>query len=65
MFSTLFENGDIYKGTYSGKYCQQCEAIFTEQQLNNGKCPDCGRDVEEFCEESYFFKLSKYQKPLQ
>lgn len=65
VFSVLFESGDIYKGTYSGKYCQQCEAIFTEQQLNNGKCPDCGRDVEDFCEESYFFKLSKYQKPLQ
>ena len=65
VFSALFESGDIYKGTYSGKYCQQCEAIFTEQQLNNGKCPDCDRDVEDFCEESYFFKLSKYQRPLQ
>ncbi len=61
IFKKLYENGDIYKSSYEGWYCTPCETFFTERQLVDGKCPDCGRDVEKLKEESYFFKLSKYQ----
>ena len=61
IFKKLYENGDIYKSSYEGWYCTPCETFFTERQLTDGKCPDCGRDVEKLKEESYFFKLSKYQ----
>lgn len=64
IFKTLYEKGDIYKGTYEGLYCTPCETFFTETQLNEGKCPDCGRDVQPVKEESYFFKISKYQDRL-
>jgi len=57
-------NGDIYKGKYSGWYCVPCETFFSDEQLVNGKCPDCGREVEWMEEESYFFRLSKYTQPL-
>lgn len=65
IFKTLFDNGDIYKSSYEGLYCVPCESFFTEAQLKEGKCPDCGRDVELTKEESYFFKASKYQKQLE
>ena len=52
--------GDIYKGTYKGKYCKPCESFWTESQLVDGKCPDCGREVQDAEEEAYFFRLSKY-----
>ncbi|GHU86687.1 methionine--tRNA ligase [Clostridia bacterium] len=65
IFKKLYENGDIYKGNYTGKYCQPCETFLTDYQLVNGKCPDCNREVIDFSEEAYFFKLSKYQKQLQ
>ena len=61
IFRQLYEQGDIYKGTYEGWYCTPCESFFTELQLKDGNCPDCGRPVEKTCEEAYFFKLSKYQ----
>ncbi|MBS4535165.1 methionine--tRNA ligase [Clostridium sp. D2Q-14] len=61
IFQKLYDAGDIYKGVYEGYYCTPCEAFFTESQLNEGKCPDCGRDVKMEKEETYFFKLSKYQ----
>lgn len=61
IFKQLYENGDIYKSEYEGWYCTPCETFFTETQLKEGKCPDCGRTVEKLKEESYFFKLSKYQ----
>lgn len=61
IFKKLYDNGDIYKSSYEGWYCTPCETFFTERQLTDGKCPDCGRDVEKLKEESYFFKLSKYQ----
>ena len=61
VFRKLFEQGDIYKGSYEGWYCTPCESFFTELQLKDGNCPDCGRPVEKTCEEAYFFKLSKYQ----
>ncbi|MBD3271608.1 MAG: methionine--tRNA ligase [Elusimicrobia bacterium] len=61
FFSMLHDNGDIYKGHYTGPYCVPCETFFTEQQITDGKCPDCGRPVELLKEESYFFRLSKYQ----
>jgi len=61
IFKTLYDKGDIYKGVYEGLYCTPCETFFTERQLKNGKCPDCGRDIETIREEAYFFKLSKYQ----
>jgi len=61
IFNKLYENGDIYKGEYQGQYCTPCESFWTEGQLVNGKCPECGRDVYLVKEESYFFKLSKYQ----
>ncbi len=64
IFQKLYEQGDIYLDTYEGKYCTPCESFFTETQLVDGKCPDCGRDVELVKEESYFFKLSKYQDRL-
>lgn len=60
----FLENGDIYKGMYEDWYCMPCENYFTETQLVDGKCPDCGRDVNEVSEEAYFFKLSKYQDRL-
>ncbi len=61
IFKRLYDQGDIYKSAYEGKYCTPCESFFTETQLVDGKCPDCGREVELVKEESYFFKLSKYQ----
>ena len=61
IFKKLYEQDDIYKSIYEGKYCTPCESFWTETQLVNGKCPDCGRDVELTNEESYFFRLSKYQ----
>ncbi len=60
IFRRLYEQGDIYKGTYKGKYCTPCESFWTESQLVDGKCPDCGRDVIEAEEEAYFFRLSAY-----
>ena len=65
IFRKMYENGDIYKGKYSGKYCKECESFWTETQLVEGKCPDCGRDVQDAEEEAYFFRLSKYAKPVQ
>ncbi len=65
IFKYMYDKGDIYKGSYKGLYCTPCESFWTESQLVDGKCPDCGREVEEKCEEAYFFKLSKYQKPLE
>ena len=65
IFKYMYDKGDIYKGEYKGLYCTPCESFWTESQLIDGKCPDCGRDVEEKCEEAYFFKLSKYQKKLE
>lgn len=64
IFEKLYNQGDIYKSQYEGKYCTPCESFFTDSQLADGKCPDCGRDVEFIKEESYFFKLSKYQDRL-
>ncbi len=64
IFKALYEKGDIYKSEYSGHYCTPCESFWTETQLVDGKCPDCGGDVEIMKEESYFFKLSKYQDRL-
>ena len=60
IFKKMYEKGDIYKGKYIGKYCKPCESFWTESQLVDGKCPDCGRDVQDAEEEAYFFKLSKY-----
>lgn len=65
IFNKLYEKGDIYKGKYSGKYCTPCESFWTESQLVGGKCPDCGRDVIDAEEESYFFRLSKYQDKIK
>lgn len=64
IFKQLYDKGDIYKSEYAGKYCTPCETFFTEHQLVDGKCPDCGRPVEEVKEESYFFRLSAYQDRL-
>lgn len=64
IFKKLYDKGDIYKSEYVGKYCTPCESFFTDSQLIDGKCPDCGRPVEEAKEEAYFFKLSKYQDRL-
>ena len=61
LFKQLYDQGDIYKSEYEGWYCTPCESFWTELQLKDGKCPDCGRPVEKTREESYFFKLSKYQ----
>lgn len=65
IFKRMYEQGDIYKSEYKGLYCTPCESFWTESQLVDGKCPDCGRDVETKSEEAYFFKLSKYQKRLE
>lgn len=65
IFKKLYDQGDIYKSEYQGLYCVPCESFWTETQLVDGKCPDCGRDVELVTEEAYFFKLSKYQKQLE
>ncbi len=64
IFKALYDKGDIYKSEYEGWYCTPCETFYTEHQLVDGKCPDCGRDVEKVKEESYFFRLSKYQDRL-
>ncbi len=64
IFRQLYEQGDIYKGSYEGWYCTPCESFFTELQLKDGCCPDCGRPVEKTNEEAYFFKLGKYQQWL-
>lgn len=64
IFKRLYDQGDIYKGYYEGWYCTPCESFFTETQLVDGKCPDCGRPVEKAKEEAYFFRLSKYQDRL-
>lgn len=64
IFKKMYEKGDIYKGDYKGLYCTPCESFWTNAQLVDGKCPDCGRDVQEKCEEAYFFKLSKHQDKL-
>ena len=64
IFMKMYENGDIYKGEYEGLYCTPCESFWTESQLVNGDCPDCGRPVQAAKEEAYFFKLSKYAQPL-
>ena len=60
IFKKMYDNGDIYKGSYKGKYCTPCESFWTESQLVDGKCPDCGREVKDAEEEAYFFRLSKY-----
>ncbi|MEE1066544.1 MAG: methionine--tRNA ligase [Acutalibacteraceae bacterium] len=65
IFKKLYEQGDIYKSEYEGMYCTPCESFWTESQLVDGKCPDCGRDVKPAREEAYFLKLSKYQKQLE
>ena len=64
MFRRMYEKGDIYKGKYTGKYCKPCEAFWTESQLVDGKCPDCGSQVVDAEEEAYFFKMSKYADRL-
>ena len=64
IFKKMYEQGDIYKGHYEGLYCTPCESFFTESQLVNGKCPDCGGDVQPAKEEAYFFKMSKYADRL-
>ena len=65
IFKKLYDQGDIYKGHYEGMYCTPCESFWTESQLVNGKCPDCGREVKPAKEEAYFLRLSKYQKQLE
>lgn len=65
IFRKLYDKGDIYKSEYEGLYCTPCESFWTEAQLVDGKCPDCGREVKPAKEEAYFFKLSKYQKQLE
>lgn len=65
VFKQLYDQGDIYKGAYEGWYCTPCESFWTESQLKDGKCPDCGRDVKLTKEDAYFFKLSKYQRQLE
>ena len=60
IFKQMYDNGDIYKGSYKGKYCKPCESFWTESQLVDGKCPDCGREVMDAEEEAYFFRASKY-----
>lgn len=64
IIKKIFNNGDIYKGEYEGWYCIQCESFWTDLQLIEGKCPECGREVKKIKEETYFFKLSKYQDKL-
>ena len=65
IFKMMYDKGDIYKGTYEGKYCKPCESFWTESQLVDGKCPDCGREVQDAQEEAYFFRLSKYADRIQ
>ena len=65
FFQYLYDKGDIYKGKYDGYYCESCESYFTESQLEDGNCPDCGRAVDHHLEESYFFRLSKYTDKLK
>ena len=65
IFRKMYENGDIYKGKYTGKYCKPCESFWTESQLVDGKCPDCGRECVDAEEEAYFFRLSKYADRIQ
>ena len=65
IFKKLYEQGDIYKSEYEGLYCTPCESFWTESQLVDGKCPDCGREVKPAKEEAYFLRLSKYQKQLE
>ena len=65
IFNKFMEQGDIYKGEYEGWYCMPCETYFTETQLVDGKCPDCGREVKKMKEEAYFFNMKKYQKRLE
>ncbi len=65
IFKRLYDQGDIYLSTYTGLYCTPCESFWTESQLVDGKCPDCGREVKEASEEAYFFKMSKYSKWLE
>ena len=65
IFRKMYDKGDIYKGSYKGLYCTPCESFWTESQLVNGKCPDCGREVKPAEEEAYFFKMSKYADRLQ
>ena len=64
IFKKLYDQGDIYKGYYEGMYCTPCESFWTESQLVDGKCPDCGRDVKPAKEEAYFFKMGKYADRL-
>ena len=64
IFKRLYNQGDIYKGAYEGMYCTPCESFWTESQLKDGKCPDCGREVKPAKEEAYFFKMSKYADRL-
>ncbi len=65
IFKKLYDQGDIYKGEYKGLYCVPCESFWTETQVVDNKCPDCGREVQEVTEEAYFFRLSKYQKRIE
>ena len=65
IFKRMYDNGDIYKGVYKGKYCKPCESFWTESQLVDGKCPDCGGEVQDAEEEAYFFRLSKYADRVQ
>ena len=65
IFKAMYDKGDIYKGKYAGKYCKPCESFWTESQLVDGKCPDCGREVQDAEEEAYFFRLSKYADRIQ
>ena len=65
IFRKMYDKGDIYKGSYKGLYCTPCESFWTESQLINGKCPDCGREVKPAEEEAYFFRMSKYADRLQ
>ena len=65
IFKYMYDKGDIYKGEYKGLYCTPCESFWTESQLVDGRCPDCGREVSEATEEAYFFKMSKYSKWLE
>jgi methionyl-tRNA synthetase len=65
IFKDLYDRGYIYKGEYSGKYCRECEAFWTESQLKEGKCPDCGREVYDAKEEAYFFRMSEFSEKLE
>ena len=65
IFKAMYDKGDIYKGKYTGMYCTPCESFWTESQLKDGKCPDCGGDVQPAEEEAYFFRLSKYAEPVR